>query len=162
VEAADSGSGGLGPLKAFYNMLFFAVALQSACFLMSAFKVFGPVLNYPMGDSSSLLSLKSMFQLTPFTAIMGVSGAAAVTIVGILTRSGTYALYAVLIFAIGAFFPIAQYFFLAIPNTIGAIVAATGAGSDIVNPLGVTLGLWVAVWIVLYVFGLFFQREMQT
>jgi hypothetical protein len=149
-------------MKGFITMLFLAVALQSACFLCAAFQVFGPTLNYPMGNTADVLSLKNLFQLTPFTALMGIGGAAAVTIIGILTRSGTYALYAVLIFGIGAFFPIAQYFFLSIPNTIGAIVTATGAGSDITDPLIVTLGLWVAVWVVLYLFGLIFQRDIHT
>jgi hypothetical protein len=149
-------------LKGFINMLFLMVALQSACFLAASFQVFGPTLNYPMGDTASLFKLENLFQLTPFTALMGLGGAAAVTIIGILTRSGTYALYAVLIFGIGAFFPIAQYFFLSVPNTIGAIIMALGAGSSIIDPIVVTLGLWVSVWVVLYLFGLVFQRDIHT
>jgi hypothetical protein len=148
-------------MRGFINMLFFMVALQSACFLLSAFQVFGPTLNYPMGNTSDMLQLKNLFQLTPFTALMGIGGAASVTIIGILTRSGTYALYAVLIFAIGSFFPIAQYFFLSVPNTLGAIISSLGLGSTIVDPLIATFGLWVAVWVVLYLFGFLFQREIQ-
>ncbi len=147
-------------MKGFINMLFLMVALQSACFLCAAFQVFGSAINYPMGSTADVLQLQNLFQLTPFTALMGLGGAAAVTIIGILTRSGTYALYAVLIFGIGAFFPIAQYFFLSVPNTIGAIIGTLGVGSDIINPIVATLGLWVAVWVVLYLFGLVFQRDI--
>jgi hypothetical protein len=143
-------------------MLFFMVALETACFLTNAFNVFGGVITYPMGTLSSMTSLGNYFQLTPFTALMGLGGAAAVTIVGILTRSGTYALYAVLIFGIGAFLPIVQYFILALPNTIGALVAASGLDSSIYNPLIVVLGVYVAIWGALFMFGLLFQRDIHT
>lgn len=149
-------------MRGFINMLFLAVALSSACFLCSAFKVFGDTLTYPMGSAADMLTLNNLFQLTPFTALMGVGGAAAVTIIGILTRSGTYALYAVLIFGIGAFFPILQHFVLAVPNTIYAILTVTGLGADIVNPLVTTVGLWALVWGALYMFGIVFQRDMHT
>jgi hypothetical protein len=115
-----------------------------------------------MGDTASILSLKDWFKLDSFTALMGLGGAATITIIGVLTRQNTYAIYAVLIFGIGAFFPILQYFVLAVPNTIYAILLATGMGSDIADPLYITVGLWVAVWGALYMFGIIFQRDIHT
>jgi hypothetical protein len=143
------------------NMLFFMVALQTVCFLMYAFQVFGSALNYPMGDAASLMDLSNLFQITPFTALLGIGGAAAITIIGVLTRSGTYAVYSVLIFGIGAFFPIVQYFFLAVPNTIGALINGLGLDTSITNPLLVVLGVYVALWCSLYMFGLVFQRDIH-
>ena len=139
-------------------MLFFVVASTSACFLLQSFQILP--LDYPMGDISAITNLQNWFQLTPFTVLVGLGGAAAITITGILTRSGTYALYAVLIFGIGAFLPILQYFVLAIPNTIYALVSTMGLGSEVSNPLMITVGLWAAVWGVMYMFGLVFQRDM--
>lgn len=151
-------------MKGFINMVFFMVALQSACFLASAFHMFGPLLNYPLGNSSDLLSLSYYFDLNHlgFMALMGIGGAAAITIIGMLTRSGQYMLYALLIWGLGAMIPLISYFVLAIPNTIGAIIGSLGVGTDVTTPLLLTLGLWVAVWGALYAFGLVFQREMQT
>ncbi len=145
-------------------MLFFVVALNSACFLCSAFNIFGSTLTYPLGSASDMTNLATYFDLEHlgFMALMGFGGAAAITIIGILTRTGTYAVYAVLIFGIGAFIPIISYFVLAIPNTIGAILTALDINSEISSPLLVTFGLWAAVWAALFAFGLVFQRDIHT
>jgi hypothetical protein len=151
-------------MKGFINMLFLAVALQSACFLCSAFQLFGPTINYPLGTTTEILTLSYYFDLSHlgFMALMGIGGAAAITIVGMLTRSGQYMLYALLIWGLGAFIPVISYFVLSIPNTIGALITSIGVGSDVTSPLIITLGLWVAVWGALYAFGLIFQRDIHT
>lgn len=145
-------------------MIFLLVALQSACFLCYSFNVFGDAISYPMGDVSQMTNLANFFSLDNlgFIALMGLGGAAAITIVGLLTRSGQYMLYALVIWGLGAFIPIMSYFVLAIPNTIGALITSMGVGSEVTTPLIITFGLWVTVWAALYAFGLIFQREMQT
>jgi FtsH-binding integral membrane protein len=129
-----------------------------------------------------MLNLTNYFDLERlgFTLLMGFGGAAiAMSIVGLLTRSGQYMVYAVLIWGLCAFLPIVQYFVLSVPNTIGAIVNGLGLNAIVISTsvdpvtgvvtevtaasaLLVTFGLWVGVWGALYAFGLIFQRDMNV
>jgi hypothetical protein len=148
-------------LKLFANALYFGLSLQLGAYLIWAFQVFGPLLNYPISTQALDLSNPgNWFELNLFNSLVGIGGAAAITIVGILTRTGTYALYAVLIWALGNFVPFVQQFFLALPNTIIALVSSTGASSDITNPLLTVVSIIFAFGAFMYIFGLVFQREM--
>jgi hypothetical protein len=145
-------------LKIFMNALYFGICIQLAAYLCWAFQLFGPAMDYPIHSSAA--SLSSLFDLSAFNAIVGIGGAAAILISGLLLRVGTYAVYAMLIWGFGAFFPIVRDFFLSLPNTIIALVTATGAGSDITNPLLLVITVIFAFSAFLYLFGLVFQREM--
>jgi hypothetical protein len=163
-------------MKGFINLLFLIVALESACYLCQMFNVFGSALNYPLGITSITgFANYFSFERLGFAALIGGVGAAAVMIIGVMTRQGTYALYAMLIFGLGAFIPLISDFILAAPNTIYAVVSATGIAGITIGtdpstgqaisawePLAVTIGLWAAVWGALYVFGLIFQRDIHT
>ncbi len=150
-------------MKGIINVIFFIIALQSACYLCAAFQVFGTAINYPLGGGTGMNDLNSYFSFDRlgFTTLMGFGGgAAAATIVGVLTRNGSYALYAMLIFGLGGFIPLIQNFVLAFPNTAMALIASTGAGTDITGPLLATLGVWVGAWGAMYIFGIIFNREV--
>lgn len=159
-------------MKGLINWIFLIVALQSACFLFASFDVY-PGLEYPIGAPSTMLDLSSYFDFERlgFLTLIGFGGGAiAASVTGILTRNGTFAVYAMAIFGFGSFIPVIQYFVLAIPNTLGALVNATminsviidSAGTSAWTPILTTLGLWAAVWGALFVFGLIFQRDIQT
>lgn len=157
-------------------MLFLLIALESACYLCQVFNVFGGVISYPFAYTSigSFANYFS-FERLGFSALIGGVGAASIMVIGIITRQGTYALYSMLVFGFGAFIPLISDFVLAAPNTIYAIISATGIGNVNIGvdpstgaaitawePLAITVGLWAAVWGVLFVFGLIFQRDIHT
>lgn len=145
-------------MKLFMTALYFGLCLQLSAYLCWAFQVFGSSFTYPINTDA--LNLTGVFDITGFNALIGLSGAAAIMIGGLLLRQGTYAVFAMLLWGIGAFFPIVSTFFLALPNTITALISATGASSDITNPLLVVVSAIFAFAATIYLFGLVLQREM--
>lgn len=150
-------------MKGLITIIFFVVALQSSCYLCTAFEVFGPNITYPLGSGNNLNDLTGYFDIERlgFTSLMGLGGGAiAATLLGIVTRNGTYALYTMLIFGFGSFIPLAQNFVLALPNTLTGIFESVGVGASITSPLLLTFGVWLGMWVALSIFGLIFNREM--
>ena len=160
-------------MKLFANTLYFGLSLQLAAYLLWAFQVFGPAINYPIQvNISTLFSVNGFFDLSAFNAIIGIGGASAIMLAGILTRTGTYAIYAVLLWGIGVFINFVKTFFLAIPNTIAALLPAESnpfayingvydpALASTPNPIFIVISVIFAFGAFMYIFGLVFQREM--
>ena len=125
-------------------------------FLFWAFNSFGGVINYPFGNAN-VNSLSLTFQLTSWGALLSIGGSVLIGIASLLLKVGTYAIYAMLLFAIGVFLPIVQSFVLAIPNTIAALVPeSTNPMPGSPNPIAVVVGV-----IVLFA-GFMFIMEMVT
>lgn len=106
--------------KLFYSVLLFGVALQMAAYLANVTQWFpNQMLN------GNLVGMETAFSLTPFVnafSIVGaVGGAAAIGLASLLVRPGTYAIYAMVLWAIAMFIPVVQNFFLAIPNFIASL-----------------------------------------
>ena len=149
--------------KLFVNALVFGLALQMTCYLFWAFDVFGGLIAYPISNSASMVSLTGWFDLSAFSWIVGVGGSVAIGLAGLLLRQGTYAVYAILLWALGSFFPFVRDFFLTIPNTISALIpASTNPNPTLfaVNPIMVVISCIFAFGAFMYMFGLVFQREM--
>lgn len=146
--------------KLFWSMLWFGICIQLAAYLTWAYQVFGDSVAYPISiDAPNILGV---FSITPYTLMFCGAGAAAIGLGAIVTRSGTYALYAVLIWAIGCFITNVSQFFLAIPNTIGALLPAStnpDPGVFSVHPVVQMLVIFgtIALWVTL--FGYAMQRE---
>jgi hypothetical protein len=113
-------------VKLFYSLLVFGLAFQIAAYLFYVFD-FCPYISYPMS-----LDIANSFSLTPFDLAFVVAGGAAITIVSILLRAGTYALYALPIWVLTTFLPILKGFVTVIPNTLGALF---GEMLEAINPL---------------------------
>ena len=146
--------------KLFINALVFGIALQMVCYLFWAFDVFGGLVVYPISNMSSMTS---WFDISAFSILVGIGGSIAIGIAGLLLRQGTYAIYAVLLWAIGNFFPFVRDFFLTIPNTISALIpAATNPNPSLfpINPIMIVVSSIFAFGAFMYMFGLVFQREM--
>ena len=107
-------------MRLFYTLLVFGISLQIAAYLFWAFDVFGGLIKYPI----DLVATTDWFSLKNFQwqFLMGVGGAVGIGLAMLLLRQGTYALYAILIWVMGVFLPFTSGFFLAIPNTIGALI----------------------------------------
>jgi hypothetical protein len=151
-------------MKLAIAILYFIVTIQVVSYLFWAFDVFGGLIEYPLGDVSSL---SSIFNIDAYSVLIGVVGAVGIGLAGILLRQGVYAIYAMLLWGFGVIFRVVQTFVLAIPNTIGALIpnstnpfppdAVTGAYP--IHPFIVvivflfTFGAW---W---YFFGIVIQRE---
>jgi hypothetical protein len=80
----------------------------------------------------------------------------------LLLKQGTYAVYAMLLWAIGVMFNLISTFLLVIPNTLSALLpASTNPNPDLfpVNPLIVVIVLIFTFGAWWYMFGLTIQRD---
>jgi hypothetical protein len=149
--------------KLFMNALVFGIALQMTCYLFWAFNVFGGLVVYPISSASTMSGMAGWFDISAFSVLVGVGGSIAIGIAGLLLRQGTYAIYAVLLWAIGNFFPFVRDFFLTIPNTISALIpSVTNPNPTLfpINPIMIVISSIFAFGAFMYMFGLVFQREM--
>ena len=147
--------------KLFISALIFGLSLQVTCYLFWAFNFFGGLIEYPLGDVSGL---SSVFSINTYSVLIGIGGGLAIGLAALLLKQGTYAIYAMLLWAIGCMFNITQTFFLAIPNTIGALLPPEtnpNPAAFPVNPLIVVLGVVFAFAAWMYMFGLVIQRDQQ-
>jgi len=134
-----------------------AVALQAAAYLFWAFNVFGGLIVYPLGDISAL---NNVFSINTYSALIGIGGAALIGLAGLLLKQGVYAVYAMLLWAIGVMFSVVQTFVLVIPNTLAAFLPeATNPLPGSTNPLIIVISLFFAFGAWMYMFGLVIQRE---
>jgi hypothetical protein len=144
--------------KLFLEILPFGVALQIICYLMWAFDVFGGRLQYPLGD---VTAVQNVFSIDVYSVLLGIGGAAVIGIASLLLKTGTYAIYAMLLWGIGVAFKVVQTFFLAIPNTIGALIPeAVNPLPGQVNPIAVAVAVIVGYAAFWWLFSLVVQRDV--
>jgi hypothetical protein len=155
-------------MKLFYNALLLGVSLQLSCYLLWGFNFFGGLIQYPLGNVSDL---SSIFSIDAFHVLVGVGGGLAIGLAALLLKQGVYAIYAMLLWAIGVMFNLISTFFLAIPNTIGAFLPASTnplaytngvfdpTVSPLTNPIIIFIGIIFAFGAWMYMFGLVIQRD---
>lgn len=145
----------------FYSMLLFGVCLQLASYILWAFGILNAIgINYPMGNANQIGTLTSVFSYAPFLALIGGTGIA-FGIIALLTRAGSFPIYAVLIFSIGIFVPVVGPFFLAIPNTIAALIpSSTNPLPGQINPIATVIGVAFIFAIFFYIFEMTLQRKV--
>lgn len=146
--------------KLFWSMLWFGICLQIAAYLTYAYRFFGDNIVYPITSTANILGV---FSIDVYTIAFTGAGAAAITLGAIITRQGTYALYATLIWGIGCFIVNVKDFFLAIPNTIGALIPMDtnpDPSTYLIHPLVSVLAVFatIAIWCTL--FGFAMQRDV--
>ena len=148
-------------MKLFYSLLVFGISFQIAAYLMWTFNVV-PGLSYPLDLSQT----SAWFSLDNFWSSfsLAVAGSVGIGLAMLLLRQGTYALYAMLIWAIGVFLPMVKDFFLVIPNTLGAILGPFFEYSNPttgVNPLLVVITLIFAFAAWMFLMEMVTQRSMS-
>jgi hypothetical protein len=142
-------------------MLLFAVCLEASAYLIYVFGVFNGIIVYPFGNMSDLSTIQGWFSLNAYSAILGIGGAALIGLAGLLLRQGVYAIYAMLIWAIGMFISIVKDVILVIPNTIAAIIPASANPlSSGPNPIQLVVGLFVIFAGFMYLFEMVIQRNV--
>ena len=102
-----------------YNIILLGLLLNVSIWLITVFGL------APMGLPAKYnpFDLQNMFSLDVFTknfTYVGIGVAAGLA--GLLLRQNTYALYALIIFAVATFIPILNTFIYAIPNMIDAVM----------------------------------------
>jgi hypothetical protein len=114
-----------------------------------------------------------MFSLEGFLSnfTYAIAGAGAIGVVSLLLRQNTYALYAPMIFAVGAFIPLVNNFLFAIPNTIRAVVTlypdlvpagfSFPLGDIIIDPYSVVVLVIQTALGYFFIMGVVTQREIQ-
>jgi len=135
-------------LAKFETLLVFGVAFQIVAYLFWAFDVC-PFIEYPI----SVDSIQNSFTITPFSLMFAGAGAAAIGLAAMLLRAGTYAVYAMLLWAIGTILPVVSNFFLAIPNTLGALMPFLFSANAPSNPFPGETNPLFAVIIVIFTFS---------
>jgi hypothetical protein len=144
--------------KLFINALIFGIAFQLSCYMFWAFSSFAGFIQYPFGSAADVTNLQNIFSLNVWSVLVTGVGVAT-SIIMLLMRQGTYALYALLIFAIGIFFPIVSTFVLAVPNTIAGLAASMGLSAAITGPISTVIGVICVFGGFMYMFGLVIQRD---
>ena len=155
----------------FYNMLVFGLSVQLAAYVLWAFNFFGSYIVYPFGNAASMLNLQNTF--TPDAWMFLITGVGIITgVVALLFRQGTYALYALLICAIGVCYKIVVPFLVALPNTIAALLPdSTNPFSYVngvyvpnsggINPIQVVVGIIVGFVIFIFIWEMVLQRKVS-
>jgi hypothetical protein len=146
-------------VKLFINAIVFALAVQLTCYIFWAFDIFGGMIKYPLGD---ITAINGIFNIDAYTALIGIGGAAAIGLAALLLRQGVYAIYAMLLWAIGTMFGVVRSFVLVIPNTVGALLPpSTNPNPALfsINPLVVVISSIFAFGAWMYLFGLVIQRN---
>ena len=150
-------------MKLFYSMMLLTISIQLTSYLLWSFNFFGGIIQYPFGSATDLNNLSNTFSLTSFNALLGIGGAALIGLAALLLRQGTYAIYAMLIWAIGVFFNVVKGFVLAIPNTVAALlpVETNPLGAGAINPLQVVIGFIILFAGFMFLFELVIQRPVS-
>lgn len=146
-------------MKLFYTLVTFGVAFQLAAFIFYFFQVV-PYVDYPLGNIDELTNF---FSIDVFDIMFTGSGLVVIGLAGLLLRQGTYAIYAMLIWAIGTILPIIRNFFLVIPNTIGGLMNLVTVGysgaADYVTALVLVFSAIFAYAAFWWLFSMVTQRS---
>ena len=146
-------------MRLFYTLLVFGFALQIVAFLFWAFELF-PLINYPLGDVSSVTAT---FSITPFDLAFTGVGIVGIGLAWMLLKQNANAIYALLIWGIGTIIPVVRNFFLVIPNTLAALIPPeTNPNPALfpINPFVMVIALifgFAAYW---FLFELVTQRNI--
>jgi hypothetical protein len=152
-----------------YDILVFGICLEIVSYLVWAINGIGGLIQYPFGNAADMLNLQNAFSIDIWMALISGTGVI-IGIAALLLRQGTYALYALLIFAIGVFYRIVVPILIVIPNTIAALLPeSTNPNFTIVgglpvygiNPFQVVLGIIVGFAIFVFMFELVTQRKIS-
>jgi hypothetical protein len=142
----------------FYELMTLGIGIQLACYLVWSFNMFGSRVVYPLGSASDLTNLNNLFSIDLWSGLIGLAGIG-ISIVTLLLKQNTYAIYAMLLFAFGIFFNIVKTFLFAIPNTVTAIFASANVPAGATTPLQVVIGVIVVFAGFIYLFELAIQRR---
>jgi hypothetical protein len=144
----------------FYSLMLFGVCVQLAAYLTWSFNVFGNAIVYPLGAASDLTNLNNIFDINLWSALVGLAGVG-ISIVALLLKQGTYAIYAMLIFAFGIFFKVVSTFVFAIPNMVAAIFASANVPAGTTTPLQITIGVIMTFAGFIYLAEMAVQRKLN-
>ncbi len=148
--------------KFFTNLLVFAVAINCVVYLFGAFNV-DPLVRNPM----NLSSFQSWFDLSPFNIMLTGATAAVIGLAAVLLRQGTYAIYAMLLWALGMIITPIRNFILAFLLLIGGWLRDSTNPFPAVNgvyppnPIVIVISLLFAFAAYWFIFGLVIQRDIS-
>lgn len=144
--------------KLMINFLILTVAIQSVSYLFWVFNISGGKLVYPV-DISTLQNLFS--PLDSYSVLVGIGGGVLIGVAGLLLKQGVYAIYALLLWALGLMFNVVYTFVTVIPNTLSAFLPeATNPLVGQVNPLITVVLFWFLFGAWLAFFGYVIQRDV--
>lgn len=115
----------------FKDLILLSLALTIATYLIGAFNI-DPQVQSP---TVTLSTWQGWFSINLYSGLFG-AGAAVIGLASLLTRSGTYAIYATLLAALGMIIKPIQDIVLAIPNFIALLLPKE------TNPLAYTNGVY--------------------
>ena len=118
--------------KFFTNLLILGLAMSIVTYLFAAFQ-FDPQVQSPF---IQLSTWQGWFDINIYNILFASAAAAITGVTALLTRSGTYAIYAMLLTALGLIIKPVQDIVLAIPNAIGSWLPKEA------NPLAYTNGIF--------------------
>lgn len=145
--------------KTFINLLIFGLALNCVIYLFGAFQINPPGYSTPFMDLSTW---SGWFNFTPWGMLFTAASIAGMTFAAILLRQSTYAIYALLLGALGLIIKPVADFILAIPNAIGKwLPDSTNPIYPLPNPIIVVILLLFSFMAFWFIFGLVIQRDVN-
>jgi hypothetical protein len=133
-------------MRLMYNIILFSILMNLSVFLIQVYGLSPAEIpaKYNPFDIAAMFTLETFVKNFMWAGIGVAAG-----IVALLFRQGTYAVYALAIFAVSAFIPIVNTFIFAVPNMIDTIMymypeynpfssIATGVFAG-TNPISLTL-----------------------
>ena len=107
-------------MRMFYNMLVFFLCLQFSAYLLPKFMTFpsSTPLQYDPNQIASLWSIDNVWNILKITGAASIG----IAVVSLLFNIGTYAIFAMIIVALGLLYKPVNDFIQAIPNFIHAIM----------------------------------------
>ena len=152
-----------------YDILVFGICVEIVAGLLWSFNFFNGIVQYPFGSASSWLNMQNVFSPDIWMGLISGTGAV-IGIVSLLFKQGTYALYALLVFAFGIFYKVIVPFVLVIPNTVAALIPeSTNPNFTVVNgvtvygpnPIQVAIGIIVGFAIFIFCLEFVLQRKVS-
>ena len=152
-----------------YDILIFGICVQITAGLLWSFNFFGGLIQYPFGSAGDWLNMQNTFKPDVWMVLISGSGVV-IGVLALLFKQGTYALYALLIFAMGIFYKVVVPFMLVIPNTVAALLPnSTNPNYTIVNglpvyginPIQVAIGIIVGFAIFIFLLEFVIQRKVS-
>ena len=153
--------------KFFTNLLLLGLAISIVTYLFGAFN-FDPMVQSPFID---LNKWQGWFGIDIYNILFASAAAAVAGVTALLLRSGTYAIYAMLIAALGIIIKPVQDIVLAIPNAIGTWLPSSANplayNNGVFNPDYTGINPIIVVIKLIYIFaafwfliGLVIQRDI--
>ena len=142
----------------FSTLLVIGLLFNCSLYLLNAFEVL-PTVSIPI--QTDFTTWEGWFSLDNLAyKVLGI-GALAISVVALLFKANTYAIYALLIVGLGCVIQPIQEFIFVIPNTLGLLLPeAANPTPGLVNPIIAVFGVIFGFFAFWFILSIVIQRDV--